>query len=135
MKTCGKCQLSKRLDEFGINRSKPGGLQNYCRVCKAKYFQDNRARLIPKIRAANKATRGEVTAYVDQYRREHPCEKCGEADPCVLDFHHPSGTKEFAVGQANQKGMSLNRVKKEISKCRVLCSNCHRKVHAGRFSL
>lgn len=133
MKTCSKCKLSKQIGEFDINRSKSDGLQNYCRECKAQYFRDNRSRILPKIKAANRAARDRIAAYVKQYRRDHSCEKCGESDPCVLDFHHPSGTKEFDIGDAKQLGFSLRRVQLEISKCHVLCSNCHRKVHAGRF--
>lgn len=54
--------------------------------------------------------------------------KCGEA----LDWHHIEDNKEFnpsaILGKANREAWSL--FQKEISKCVVLCANCHREEHA-----
>ena len=69
------------------------------------------------------------------YKAEHPCERCGEADPSCLDFHHRDpGAKEFSLG-AEGKNKSFKRLLVEIEKCAVLCANCHRKLHYGRFTL
>jgi len=58
------------------------------------------------------------------------CFTCGYSK-CVasLDFHHldPS-KKDFQIGG---KTISWERIKAEIQKCVLLCSNCHREVHAG----
>lgn len=54
-------------------------------------------------------------------------DKCQSA----LEFHHldPS-EKDFSVtGSANTK--SLRLLLDEVKKCVMLCSNCHREVHAG----
>jgi hypothetical protein len=32
-------------------------------------------------------------------------------------------------------GMNDDKVRKEIEKCVLLCSNCHRKVHAGILNI
>jgi lysyl-tRNA synthetase class I len=56
------------------------------------------------------------------------CMSCKEADPVCLDFHHLDD-KDLVVSQ--MLGYNEERVLKEISKCVVLCANCHRKVHAG----
>ena len=55
--------------------------------------------------------------------------ECGY-DKCVdaLEFHH-LGNKEFAISSGNTK--SWEKIKKEIDKCLLLCSNCHKEVHAG----
>lgn len=54
--------------------------------------------------------------------------KCGEA----LDWHHIEDNKEFnpsaILGKANREAWGL--FQKEISKCVVLCANCHREEHA-----
>lgn len=134
-KVCTRCGVSRLLSQFDVRKKSRDGRQVYCRECKAQYFQKNRTRLIPKIRAANKIAREKVAAYIDRYRDEHPCERCGESDSSALDFHHHDGAKEFGIGQANARGMSLRRVIEEIAKCRVLCASCHRKFHAGRFAL
>lgn len=33
VKHCPSCDLDKPLDEFGKNRSRPDGYQNYCKTC------------------------------------------------------------------------------------------------------
>lgn len=61
------------------------------------------------------------------------CQVCGYAKcDAALDLHHIDQTqKEFGFGRyfANIKG-ALSVVA-ELKKCALLCSNCHREVHAG----
>ena len=54
-------------------------------------------------------------------------DKCTEA----LDFHHlDPKLKEFGISTEG-KTRSWEKIKKELDKCVLLCSNCHREVHAG----
>lgn len=57
------------------------------------------------------------------------CCKCGY-NKCLraLEFHHldPS-TKDFDFGQ--YRDCSLERARKEIQKCILVCSNCHMEIH------
>tara|TARA_R110000824_G_scaffold15595_1_gene65445 strand:- start:3098 stop:3505 length:408 start_codon:yes stop_codon:yes gene_type:complete len=57
------------------------------------------------------------------------CEHCGfneEISSCY-DFHHKDPSKkEFAIGTKNY---GLEKQKKEVDKCLLLCRNCHAKVH------
>jgi DNA-binding CsgD family transcriptional regulator len=59
-----------------------------------------------------------------------------EYDRCIsaLDFHHidPS-KKDFNLSQNFCK--SWDTIKKELDKCVLLCSNCHREVHEGITTL
>lgn len=58
------------------------------------------------------------------------CEICGY-DKCIdaLEFHHlDPKEKEFGISNGNIK--SLEKLKKEADKCILLCSNCHRELHA-----
>lgn len=58
------------------------------------------------------------------------CEKCGEDHVACLDFYHTDPKiKESALGECWRRGWSKERVLAEIAKCKVLCSNCHRKEH------
>jgi DNA-binding CsgD family transcriptional regulator len=56
------------------------------------------------------------------------CIKCGY-NKCIsaLEFHHidPNG-KDFSIGG---KSWSFERLKKEVDKCILVCSNCHREIH------
>ena len=62
------------------------------------------------------------------------CACCGEKDTVCLDFHHydPS-EKEFNLSTALTK--PVNKLIEEASKCVVVCSNCHRKIHAGTLKI
>ncbi len=49
------------------------------------------------------------------------------------DFHHLNGEeKDYAM--ASLRMYSEKTMMKEVEKCAVLCSNCHRKLHAGLIS-
>ena len=55
---------------------------------------------------------------------------CGENHPACLDFHHKDKKdKSFNVAIMASSGYSIEKIKEEIAKCIVLCSNCHRKEH------
>ncbi len=86
--------------------------RSFCSVqCKNKFFVDKR-RWELKIKAvASKGGR---------------CSKCGY-DKCVtaLEFHHRNPEeKEFEISHCHSK--SWIRVQEEVSKCELLCSNCHK---------
>jgi 5-methylcytosine-specific restriction endonuclease McrA len=65
------------------------------------------------------------------YRSTLKCQECGESDSRCLDFHHRDpAEKTVSIAQAiYRKGWGKDRLLKEIAKCDVLCSNCHRKKH------
>ena len=68
-----------------------------------------------------------------KYLKLHPCIECGESDPIVLDFDHIKD-KKFNISYMLQ-GHSWRSIMKEIKKCQVLCSNCHRrKTHNDMLS-
>lgn len=62
------------------------------------------------------------------------CQVC-EYDKCMpnLIFHHTDPTKkDFAISCA---GKGIDKLKKEVDKCVLLCCRCHGEVHAGMISL
>ena len=48
----------------------------------------------------------------------------------ALDFHHldPS-KKEINIAEAFARNHSFKRIQKELDKCLMVCSNCHRGIH------
>lgn len=59
------------------------------------------------------------------------CERCGY-DRCdaALQWHHLDPTqKEFSIGK--RRGLDLEQLRAETSKCQLLCANCHSEVHSG----
>lgn len=67
--------------------------------------------------------------YLNSYKRAKGCEFCGYSK-CVsaLDFHHIGEGKEFSISQS----LNLERIEKEITKCVVLCKNCHAELHESK---
>ena len=53
----------------------------------------------------------------------------------ALDFHHINPEeKDFMLSDRNLI-LDWNEIKKELDKCILVCSNCHREIHAGVTTL
>lgn len=52
--------------------------------------------------------------------------KCLEA----LEFHHINTNKEIELSNIKR---SIPKAKKEVAKCIIVCSNCHREIHSGQI--
>ena len=90
-----------------------------------KYYESRKE--TEKIRLT--ATRKERKAEWVAYKATLKCTQCGFNHPAALDFHHTDPkTKEGAVNKFVSDGM-FAKAYKEIKKCIVLCSNCHRLYH------
>lgn len=61
------------------------------------------------------------------------CCVCGESDSCCLEFHHLHD-KLFNISK-DSKNVSTKQLLKELSKCIVVCSNCHKKIHAKKIEI
>jgi hypothetical protein len=53
----------------------------------------------------------------------------------VIDFHHVNREKKERDVSEWVRCASYKKFYEEIKKCILLCSNCHRKLHAGQFEL
>ena len=130
MKTCSKCKLEKLKSEFSKNLAKKDGLQSCCRECarsnSGNHYSNNKSQYLER----NKKSRNEISNWLKDIKKDLKCERCSETHIACLDFHHldPEG-KEYAIGSMVHHGMTKKRILTEISKCIVLCSNCHRKLH------
>ena len=58
------------------------------------------------------------------------CEYCGYSKcPAALEFHHKDPSqKDFGIAYKGRT-MSEEKMKVELDKCIMLCSNCHREEH------
>ena len=78
-------------------------------------------------------TRGGFLAKLKEARGGQ-CVKCGY-NKCIqaLEFHHIDPTKkDFTISNTNFK---ILEAVEESKKCILLCSNCHRELHAGLWDL
>lgn len=129
-KTCGKCKEKKDKASFNKKKREKDGLQPYCRDCdnahRRKYYKKSKG----KWKEYREKFRNTIKEWWQDYRKELVCSRCGDERWYVLDFHHRNPTeKERAVSEMVFKGWSKKRILLEVSKCDVLCANCHREIH------
>ncbi|MDD3035770.1 MAG: hypothetical protein PHO93_02515 [Candidatus Saccharimonadaceae bacterium] len=74
----------------------------------------------------NKRYRKSIQNIVKEIKEKSPCIDCGVKYPYyVMDFDHLED-KQFNINFLSATGR-VGALKKEIEKCEVVCSNCHRK--------
>lgn len=137
MKECTTCTTLKDFSAFYKRTRATDGYQSTCKDCRkamdaASYLKyDHRRQSIKDRRDRN---RDEQIKLMRRYKSFCGCKLCGEKEAVALDLHHtdPSGKD---ANPSNLTAGSRERLVAEIRKCVVLCSNCHRKVHAGILHL
>lgn len=136
MKICNDCKEEKDEEEFTWRHKSRGVRQAICKGCqkirRRLHYLTNSEYEIKR----NSAYRRKQSDRLQEYKSTLSCIMCGESENCCLDFHHinPS-TKIDAVQKMARRNMKWEKVQQEIDKCVVLCSNCHRKIHAGKLAL
>jgi len=92
------------------------------RAARRKHYYNNKDQYLER----NKIQRHKITLWVKKYKESRPCMDCNIFYPaCVMDFdHRDPKIKTKAVSKL--LGYSFKRVKEEISKCDLVCANCHR---------
>lgn len=96
----------------------------YFREYNKGWYQRHRERLLEKRRHHDK----ELAAWLNEYRTKLRCADCGENHPACIQFHHLNkDDKSFTIGGAigRWRYITAKKLEEEISKCEVLCANCH----------
>lgn len=90
----------------------------------AKY-SESRRNSIERQADANTKRRQTRRSMIDAFK-DVPCADCGvKYPPYIMDFDHRNpDEKLFQIG--SNSTLSIERILTEISKCDVVCSNCHR---------
>ena len=119
-KSCGKDKPSSSFPSAGIKKGK----KYLRRVCQPCY------------QSTKKHRRHYNRDWIQQYKSTLKCESCGYSKEThsnfttqALEFHHHNNNKEFAVSDMVHRGFAIDKIKKEIKKCRVLCARCHKEAH------
>ena len=117
-KICVKCKEEKPLSAFYANGYQPNGKKKYKSTCKAC---QNPADYIRK--------RKKIEEALSAINVEYKCSVCGyDKNYAALCFHHLNpAEKDFELSEIST--MSKEQVEAEISKCVVLCHNCHMEEH------
>ena len=118
-KRCPRCETEKLKTEF-YNRRNGKGSSVYCKRCSNDQTVERQKRFKQQC--------------IDWKGGKCVCcgyNKCNNA----LDFHHlDPNKKEFNIAQARLTSFN-EEVKKELDNCTLVCSNCHREIHAGIIDL
>lgn len=76
------------------------------------------------------------SGFLDLLRKKYggKCQRCGySAYLGALDFHHiEQEDKDFTIGN---RDFRLAECVNEAKKCVLICTNCHREIHAGLWNI
>lgn len=128
-KICSTCKELKDIDDFAVNTTKKGGRSYICKLCHKKYNAQHYINNKDQYKNNRTKRRDKHKEFFHNIKKNLKCDNCGETRWYVLDFHHNEGDKEFNISTWFSSGLSIERFKKELEKCSVLCSNCHRELH------
>lgn len=115
IKQCEICEQYFEPEEKGYTR-------RYCYECSPKITENfSHAQNISVKRRA-------IKKYLIKYMGGK-CQKCGyDKSMRALEFHHLDPTqKDFGISKHINR--NLEQLKEEVSKCIILCSNCHAEEH------
>jgi hypothetical protein len=114
MKKCTICKIEKDLDEFFKNPKTKDNRQSACKNCetseKKKRLRQRKVELVANCGGC--------------------CSLCGYSRSInALEFHHliPK-EKSYEISDGIKNGLSLQQLMLEVSKCILVCANCHREI-------
>lgn len=131
IKKCKHCGLeSEDMSLYcrSYNRLKSGEIsisyKNKCSKCNWELIKKN-----PSFNMTTKLK------FIRTLKESVPCMDCNKKFPYyVMDFDHVTNDKSFEI--STNSGKSLENIKKEIEKCEIVCSNCHRiRTHKRRNNI
>ena len=114
MKTCTTCKTAKPFEGFAVDKRRQDGRNPQCRQCQYD---------VKKIKRAN--NKAKAVKYCGG-----KCKRCSIISECldIYDFHHRDPTeKEFSMNYL--VNTDWDTMVKELDKCDLLCSNCHKITH------
>jgi len=131
-KFCRVCKKYKNTSEFYRRKTGPrkGSYYEKCKNCMKirgkNYYYKNHTRQLRLAKERNRKTLIKTMRYLI-LAKNHPCVDCGKYfPPWAMDFDHiVSGTKTDNISSL-RRFHSLKRIQVEISKCDLVCANCHR---------
>lgn len=130
-KICTICKTSKNKTEFNKNKSRKDGYNTICRICSNErsklYYQENKEHHKKVIRERTNKVILENRQKLFEYYSNNSCVDCGNDNPIVLELYHRDDViKINEISNMVHSGYSWEIIEKEINKCDVRCSNCHK---------
>lgn len=137
-KKCSACSKSLPITEFHKGKDLYGR-HSYCKPCRALKFKNKvpltqeqidaknlRRRMAPedKKKARRDKDKARQRKFLNSLKEGKPCTDCGNIfHPCAMDWDHINNNK---IANVSRLRSSKKRVLEEVSKCELVCANCHR---------
>lgn len=130
-KICSKCKQELSVSNFRWRNKSLGKLHSQCKNCekqseKIRYAQ-SKERQISVLNTA--IQQKERNILIVEEAKQCGCQKCNEKRLYLMEFHHINPEEKINTIAHMIKSASESSLKKELSKCIVLCANCHREFH------
>jgi predicted HNH restriction endonuclease len=116
-KVCTKCKQNHPLSNYWKQSKAKDGLNTWCKTCISIGMREH----------ARKRKREVIDLLGGK------CSVCnGTFHQAAYDFHHKNPTeKEGGIAKLLQSySVQHPKVQQELNKCILICSNCHRTLHA-----
>lgn len=141
---CG-CGTHKSIRTDALYQVKVGGCNNMvsskpktCAKCKKIFYPKKQAKTrqycydcVPEANYSSTLIRAKIKDWALEYKG-NKCSCCGY-NKCkeALEFHHINPEEKDFIISDRHISFTWDEAKKELDKCIVVCSNCHREIHAG----
>lgn len=128
--------------EFCQTEFETKGLKKFCsKKCRERHWAvNNRDKLNENVRTYRRRRYAETGSWRDEgpkaqsmkqwmlKLKSQPCSDCNKSfDTCCMDFDHRDATeKKYNVASMFAHHYSRELIEIEISKCDLVCANCHR---------
>ncbi len=123
-KTCSKCGKEKNSLNFAPRGA--GELRGQCRMCVGERHHNLGRENIERLRKQRLERSNKMAAWFESIKDNQFCKDCGVSHRhWRLDFDHLDG-KIYKPSRLKNSLHSRETVLAEISKCDLICANCHR---------
>lgn len=124
-KVCGSCKVEKSVEDFYRRYKGSETRSSKCKVCQKRWHNEHYSN-------NKETTKLNVKAYKQKLKEElrklksAPCTDCGNTYPYyVMQFDHlPQFDKIDDITRLVTR-VSSSTLKEELSKCELVCANCH----------
>lgn len=132
LKECLTCK--EVSDNFNKNPRNRDGLHSYCKKCQREVAKKSYLKNKDKVKTRGKLRRESIkesnlAIVKDMFGLI--CSHCGftHSTTAPFDFHHTNPDKKEGLVSDMMKLVDEYKLRKELSKCILLCATCHRLEH------
>lgn len=130
-KVCRVCGKTKPISSYHPNKTCSLGVVGTCKPCSNErvnqWYKDNRSRRQKVTNTKNRAKKDQAVALFGG-----ACHDCNVVYPSyVFQFHHLDPSQKD-VNPSHAMAHGEEKMWRELSKCVMLCANCHIIRHRGK---